>query len=150
MFIFTSVLWSSGIISQMTSYFPIPDRHDLIQSNTIISAISISLIQVLSNVPFAVIYNNVLINNGFSVSDGSSNSSSEIGGYSNQWIMLAAGSTVSGNPKILAAADYIIIIEAAESKDLKTFYFLEFSKIGAIITIITITIYYKFIVMIIR
>jgi len=51
MFVFTSALWSSGIISQMVSYFPTPDKHDLFQSNAVISAVSIALSQVLSNVP---------------------------------------------------------------------------------------------------
>ena len=41
----------------------------------------------------------------------------------NQWMMLAAGSTIAGNLTILAAASNIIILEAAESKDLKTFSF---------------------------
>lgn len=146
MFVFTSSLWSSGIISQMISYFPTPDRHDIFQSNTAISLISITLSQVLSNVPFVILYNHVLINNGFATADGNSNSMN--GGNIDQWMMLAAGSTMAGNLPILAAASNIIIIEAAESKGLKAFSFFEFFKIGVIITIVTITIYYLFIVLV--
>ncbi len=147
MFVFTSSLWSSGIISQMISYFPTPDRHDIFQSNAAISLISITLSQALSNVPFVILYNHVLINNGFATAaDG--NSSSMIGGNIDQWMMLAAGSTMAGNLTILAAASNIIIIEAAESKGLKAFSFFEFFKIGVIITIVTITIYYLFIVLV--
>jgi Na+/H+ antiporter NhaD/arsenite permease-like protein len=141
MFVFTSAIWSSGIISQIISYFPTPDKHDIFQSNATISVISIALSQILSNVPFVVVYNHVMLSNGFASGIISSN------GYISQWMMLAAGSTVSGNLTILAAASNIIIIEAAESKGLKSFSFLEFFKVGVIITIVNIVIYYIFIVM---
>ena len=65
MFVFTYGLWSSGIISLILSYFPAPDTHNIIQSNAIISVISITLSQILSNVPFVAIYNMVMINNSF-------------------------------------------------------------------------------------
>ncbi len=142
MFVFTSALWSSGIISQMISYFPNPDIHDMFQSNAVISIISITLSQVLSNVPFVVLYNHIMINNGFAVDDGIES------GHINQWMMLAASSTIAGNLTILAAASNIIIIEAAESKGIKAFSFFEFFKVGAIITIVNITIYYVFIVLV--
>lgn len=84
MFVFTSGLLSSGIISLVISHFPSPDRHDILQSNAIISAISIALSQVLSNVPFVAIYNTVMINNGFvdsgsssGVNSGTTNSTSQ-------------------------------------------------------------------------
>ncbi len=52
MFVYTYALWSSGIISQIISYFPTPDKYNIFQSNVAISIISIALSQVLSNVPF--------------------------------------------------------------------------------------------------
>jgi Na+/H+ antiporter NhaD/arsenite permease-like protein len=140
MFVFTYGLWSSGIISLAISYFPSPDRHDIFQSNAIISAISIVLSQVLSNVPFVSIYNTVMINNGFAAGDGSS------ANITSQWMMLAAASTIAGNLTILAAASNIIIIEAAESRGIKAFTFFEFFKIGALVTLANIVIYYLFIV----
>ena len=138
MFVFTSGLWSSGIISLAISHFPSPDRHNIFQSNAIISAISIALSQVLSNVPFVAIYNTLMINNGFVDNGGAANTTS-------QWMMLAAASTIAGNLTILAAASNIIIIEAAESRGIKTFTFFEFSKIGGIVTLVNIVIYYLFI-----
>ena len=138
MFVFTSGLWSSGIISLAISHFPSPDRHNILQSNAIISAISIALSQVLSNVPFVAIYNTVMINNGFVDNGGAANTTS-------QWMMLAAASTIAGNLTILAAASNIIIIEAAESRGIKAFTFFEFLKVGALITIANIVIYYLFI-----
>jgi Na+/H+ antiporter NhaD/arsenite permease-like protein len=137
MFVFTSGLWSSGIISLAISHFPSPDRHNILQSNAIISAISIALSQVLSNVPFVAIYNTVMINNGFVDNDGANTTS--------QWMMLAAASTIAGNLTILAAASNIIIIEAAESRGIKAFTFFEFFKIGGIVTLANIAIYYLFI-----
>ncbi len=144
MFVFTSAMWSSGIISQIISYFPTPDKYDVFQSNATISVISIALSQVLSNVPFVAIYNHVMISNGF-VSIAAAGIGDE---NISQWMMLAAGSTVAGNLTILAAASNIIIIEAAESKGLKAFSFLEFFKVGVIVTVVNIAIYYVFIVLI--
>ncbi len=143
MFVFTTALWSSGIISQIISYFPTPNKYDIFQSNATISIISITLSQVLSNVPFIVLYNHEMISNGFGATTDS-NSTGD--GHTNQWMMLAAGSTISGNLTILAAASNIIIIESAESRGLKAFSFLEFFKIGVIVTVVNITIYYFFIV----
>jgi Na+/H+ antiporter NhaD/arsenite permease-like protein len=87
------------------SYFPLPspERSSIFQSNGVISTVSIALSHVLSNVPFVALYNFVMINNGFTGS-----------AHVNQWMMLAAASTISGNLIILAAASNIIIIEAAD------------------------------------
>ena len=141
MFVFTTALWSSGIISYILSYFPTPDKYDIFQSNAAISIITISLSQVLSNVPFVALYNNIMINNGFAVTDYSGDSSGSI----NQWMMLAVAGTIAGNLTIFAAASNIIDIETTESKGLKAFSFVEFSKIGVIVTIANIIIYYRFI-----
>jgi Na+/H+ antiporter NhaD/arsenite permease-like protein len=143
MFIFTYGLWSSGIISQLISYFPPPDINNVFQSNAAISFISITLSQILSNVPFVALYNHVLISNGFGfgfINNG------EINNYTSQWMMLAASSTIAGNLTILAAASNIIVIESAESKGLKTFSFLDFLKIGTVVTIVNIVIFYLLIV----
>ena len=54
--------------------------------------------QILSNVPFVVLYNNVMIENGFNADDVS------------QWMMLAPASTIAGNLTIFGAASNVIII----------------------------------------
>jgi Na+/H+ antiporter NhaD/arsenite permease-like protein len=140
MFVFTAAIWSSGVISVFMSYLPLPfpDRSSIFQSNAVISTVSIALGQVLSNVPFVALYSHVMINNGFTGS-----------AHVNQWMMLAAASTISGNLTILAAASNIIIIEAAERRGAKAFTFVEFFKIGAVVTAVNIAIYYLFIVIII-
>jgi Na+/H+ antiporter NhaD/arsenite permease-like protein len=137
MFVVTSALWSSGAVSILfTNYIPSPNPNDLVQSTTVISVASIGISQILSNVPFVALYNFVMISSGFT------------GEHIDQWIMLAAASTIAGNLTILGAASNIIIIEAAESRGVYAFTFLEFFKVGSIITAANITVYYFFIVLI--
>lgn len=133
-FIVTSAIWESGAVSMLMSGVPNPDRNDIFQSNAVISAASIFLSQILSNVPFVALYNYVMIENGFT------------GEHVDQWMMLAAASTVAGNLTILGAASNIIIIEAAEARGVRAFTFLEFFKVGSIVTLANISVYYMFIV----
>ena len=134
MFVVTSALWSSGAISLFMKYLPLPNPHDMLQSSVVISTYSITLGQILSNVPFVALYNHIMLDNGFT------------GTHIAQWMMLAASSTIAGNLTILGAASSIIIIQAAESKGIKAFTFFEFFKIGVVITLINLAVYYLFIV----
>jgi Na+/H+ antiporter NhaD/arsenite permease-like protein len=137
MFVVTSALWSSGAVSLLfMNYIPTPDPTDPVQSATVISAASIGISQVLSNVPFVALYNFVMADSGFT------------GQHVDQWMMLAAASTIAGNLTILGAASNIIIIEAAESRGVRAFSFLEFFKVGSIVTAANLTVYYAFIVLI--
>jgi Na+/H+ antiporter NhaD/arsenite permease-like protein len=135
MFVVTSALWSSGAISMMfMNFIPSPDPSDPVQSATVITAASVGISQVLSNVPFVALYNFVMADAGFT------------GGHVDQWMMLAAASTIAGNLTVLGAASNIIIIEAAESRGVRAFSFLEFSKVGSIVAAANIAIYYVFVV----
>lgn len=137
MFVVTSALWSSGAVSILfTNYIPSPNPNDLVQSTTVISVASIGISQLLSNVPFVALYNFVMIDSGFT------------GQHIDQWVMLAAASTIAGNLTILGAASNIIILEAAESRGVYAFTFLEFFKVGSMITAANIAVYYFFIVLI--
>lgn len=133
MFIVTAAVWSSGAIPMIMKYIPVPNPSNVVQSYAIISVTSVLLGQVLSNVPFVSLYHYVMIQNGFTGTDVSS------------WMMLAATSTIAGNLTILAAASNIIIIQASESRNIKSFTFLEFLKVGAIVTAVNLAIYYLFI-----
>jgi Na+/H+ antiporter NhaD/arsenite permease-like protein len=133
MFVVMSGLWSSGAISMIMSYFPSPDPSNIVQSNAVISAVSLFLSQILSNVPFVAIYNMVMLNNGFAGD-----------AHVNQWMMLASASTIAGNLTILGAASNIIIINAAESRGSSAFTFAGFFKIGAVVTLANISVYYLF------
>ena len=137
MFVFTSALWTSGLIPEILMHIPNPvannnNSDNVIRNNAIISVVSVTLSQILSNVPFVALYNNVMINNGLNANDVS------------EWMMLTAASTIAGNLTIFGAASNIIIIEAAESRGVKTFSFFEFFKIGSVVTASNIIIYYVF------
>jgi Na+/H+ antiporter NhaD/arsenite permease-like protein len=137
MFVVTSALWSSGAVSLLfMNYIPTPDPTDTVQSNAVISAASIGISQVLSNVPFVALYNFVMADSGFT------------GQHVDQWMMLAAASTIAGNLTILGAASNIIILEAAESRGVHAFSFSEFFKVGSIVTAANLAVYYAFIVLI--
>lgn len=135
MFIVTSALWSSGAVSLFIKYLPIPNPNDVIQSTAVISVYSVTLSQILSNVPFVALYNHVMIGNGFTSM------------HVAQWMMLAASSTIAGNLTILGAASSMIIIQAAESRGVKAFTFFEFAKIGVVVTLVNLLVYYLFIVL---
>ena len=134
MFIVTSALWESDAISQLIQIFPTPNPQDNFQSSTIITLSSLGLSQLLSNVPFVSLYNYIMIDNGFTETD------------IDQWMMLAASSTLAGNLTILGAASNIIIIQTAESKGIRPFTFWEFFKIGIIITSVSTIVFFLFIV----
>ena len=137
MFVVTSALWSSGAVAILfMNYIPTPDPSDPVQSAAVISGASIGVSQVLSNVPFVALYNFVMIDSGFT------------GQHVDQWMMLAAASTIAGNLTILGAASNIIIIEAAESRAVHAFSFLEFFKVGSVVTAANLAVYYLFIVLI--
>ncbi|MEM3159310.1 MAG: SLC13 family permease [Nitrososphaera sp.] len=133
MFIVTSSMWQSGAIGIITGWLPDPSPADEAQSLSVITAASLALSQVLSNVPFVSLYDFVMIDSGFGQE------------HVAQWLMLAAASTVAGNLTILGAASNVIVIEAAETRGVRAFSFVEFSKIGSIITVANIAIYYAFI-----
>jgi Na+/H+ antiporter NhaD/arsenite permease-like protein len=135
MFVVMSAIWSSGAVSMIFgSILPDPDPNDPVQSASVISAASIGMSQILSNVPFVTIYNFVMADNGFT------------GAHVDQWMMLAAASTIAGNLTILGAASNIIVIEAAEARRVPVFSFLEFFKVGSLVTAANLAVYYVFIV----
>ncbi len=137
MFVVMSAMWSSGAVSLLfMNYIPNPDPNDLVQSTAVISAASIGISQILSNVPFVALYNFVMLDSGIGAQ------------HVDQWMMLAAASTIAGNLTILGAASTIIIIEAAESRGVQAFSFFEFFKIGSVVTAANVAVYYLFIVLI--
>src|SRR5574337_1235056 len=132
MFVVTAALWDSGAILLFMKHIPTPNPSDVLQSNALISVYSVTFSQILSNVPFVNLYNYIMIANGFT------------GAHVVPWMMLAASSTISGNLTILGAASTVIIIQAAESRGVRTFSFPEFLKIGSIVTMSNLAVYYMF------
>ncbi len=90
---------------------------------SLLSIFSVSLVisQITSNVPFVALMLPLFKWSGAS---------------QEEWLALAAGSTLAGNLTLLGAAANIIVLEAAESRG-ETFSFLEFIKAGVPTTLAT-------------
>ena len=122
MFVFVQGLVDGGVIGLFQELLPFDVSPDSPTSTIGIIGTSIALSQLVSNVPFVAIYLPIMEDAGF------------IGSDTIAWITLAAASTISGNLTILGAASTIIILEIAEKKNGRGFSFLEFFKIGSIVT----------------
>lgn len=92
-----------------------------------ILALSIGLSQLISNVPFVALYLPAM---GTGVSQ-------------RQLMALAAGSTVAGNLLILGVANNVIILQNAE-KENEIFSFIEFARIGVLISFLDYIVYFLF------
>lgn len=128
MFVFMGAMWNSGAINLISSVFPPLDPSNPESSVLGITLSSLGLSQIMSNVPFVAIYTGVMHSAGYSGLDVI------------PWIALAGASTLAGNLTILGAASNVIIIEAAEKRKSESFSFLEFFKIGSIITSVCVVI----------
>lgn len=137
MFVVTTSMWQSGAISAITGWLPAPDPADELQSLGVITAASLALSQVLSNVPFVDLYNFQMLDAGFT------------GEHVQQWLMLAAASTVAGNLTILGAASNVIIVESAESRGVRAFSFLEFARTGSLVTAANVAVYLAFFILLV-
>jgi Na+/H+ antiporter NhaD/arsenite permease-like protein len=122
MFVLMESVWISGTFQELLGRMS-----PQLGSVPNILALSIGLSQFISNVPFVALYLPAM---GSEVSQG-------------QLMALAAGSTIAGNLLILGAASNVIILQKAE-KDGETFSFLEFARIGILISFLNAIIYYIF------
>ncbi len=115
MFILMQSVYDSGIIQLLV--------HGHIGGVANIMLFSLTLSQVLSNVPFVALFikfvTPTLVN----------------------YLALAAGSTIAGNFLILGAASNIIIIQSAERYGGKGLSFIDFIKYGMITTLINFVVY---------
>jgi Na+/H+ antiporter NhaD/arsenite permease-like protein len=132
MFVLMRAVWDSGIGPMLLSALPMPNRTMNVQSTGAVILDSVTLSQLLSNVPFVQLYAYEMAALGFS------------GAYPIAWLALAAGSTLAGNLTILGAVSNVIIVDSADSRESKSFSFLEFLKYGAIVTAVTCLIYFAF------
>lgn len=122
MFVLMESVWMSGTCQNLLKALT-----PQLGSVPMTFALSIGLSQMISNVPFVALYLPAM---GPAVSE-------------EQLMALAAGSTIAGNLLILGAASNVIIIQKAE-KEGETLSFVEFAKIGALITFLEAIIYYIF------
>jgi Na+/H+ antiporter NhaD/arsenite permease-like protein len=124
MFVLMESVWESGFFqSVMTS------MNLNITSVIAILFVGTLLSQLVSNVPLVALYLPMLTN---------------AGATTKELMALAAGSTIAGNLFILGAASNVIIIQNAERKFGETITFLDFAKIGVILTVINLFVYWLF------
>ncbi len=122
MFVLMESVWISGTCQSLLERL---SPH--LGSLPMILVLSIGLSQLISNVPFVALYLPAM---GNAISQ-------------EQLMALAAGSTIAGNLLILGAASNVIIIQNAE-KEGETLSFVEFSRIGLLITFLDAIIYFIF------
>lgn len=133
MFITMEGVWRSGVLTPLLSYL-VPNKLSGVEGVIAVTAGSILLSQVLSNVPFVKLFIEFLKELGYGPSD------------TNIWIALAASSTIAGNLTILGAASNIIVLEILETKMNTSISFAEFLKVGVVITAINTVVYMPFII----
>ena len=127
MFVLMESVWESGFFQSAITELGLN-----ITSIAAILLVSTLLSQLISNVPLVALYLPMLMNVGVSTKE---------------LMALAAGSTIAGNLFILGAASNVIIIQNAEKKFGETITFLDFAKIGIILTAINLLVYWLFLVM---
>ncbi len=122
MFILMQSVWNSGIFQ-----YEINNHNIQLNSTDMILTVSVTLSQLISNVPLVALYLPLLL---------------KLGAGAKEMMALAAGSTIAGNLFILGAASNIIIIQNAEKRTGDTLTFLDFARIGIPLTILNLLVYY--------
>jgi Na+/H+ antiporter NhaD/arsenite permease-like protein len=131
MFITMEGIWSSGVLQPLLNLL-LPTKEYGISSILRITISSVILSQLLSNVPFVKLFIKYMNDLGYRGSDTA------------EWLTLAMSSTIAGNLTILGAASNVIILEVLESRMKSTITFVEFLKIGCLITTVNILVYLIF------
>ncbi|MCL5675327.1 MAG: SLC13 family permease [Candidatus Marsarchaeota archaeon] len=124
LFILVGSVWQSGFLQNL-----INSLHLDINSIPTVLIVNVAGSQFISNVPMVVLYLKLL---------EYTHSTTAIA------MALAAGSTIAGNLFILGAASNVIIVQMAEKRYKSSLSFLDFAKIGAVVTTFSIIIYWAF------
>ncbi|MGC9012194.1 SLC13 family permease [Thermogladius sp.] len=132
MFITMEGVWRSGFLNPLLALFVSGKPVDTPLSILSISALSVVGSQLISNVPFTRLMITELHEAGYT------------GKQDLPWLTLAMSTTIAGNLTILGAASNIIIVEYLESRMGTTITFTKFAKIGAIVTLVNIVVYFAF------
>ena len=131
LFIVMQAFWESKALQSLMIYLPVLNRSDPGLSLVTIILASAFFSQLLSNVPFVAVYIKAMQAAGFTGADVKA------------WMALAGASTLAGGISLLGAASNVIVLEEAESRG-SGFGFIEFSKIGLLVTIPNLLILYLF------
>ena len=127
MFVLMESVWNTGFFQGLISRLSLD-----IKSIGIILILGVAVSQLISNVPMVALFLPLLISAGPGVE---------------QFMALAAGSTIAGNLFILGAASNVIIIQHAEKQNSgESLTFMEFAKVGVPLTAINTAVYWVFLV----
>lgn len=132
MFITMDGVWRSGVLQSWLSIIMPGKPVNCLVEYSVLTAISLFLSQLLSNVPFVKLFIDYMKTIGYT------------GGDTRSWLILAMGSTIAGNLTLLGAASNIIILEVLESRYDRTISFTEFLKTGVVVTAANIAVYTPF------
>ncbi len=137
MFITMDAIWSSGVLQELISRAHASKLNGVADVCTI-ALVSLTLSQLLSNVPFTKLYIDYMHEIGYTGDDVSS------------WLALSTLSTIAGNLTILGAASNVIVLEALESRYGRTVSFTKFLKVGSLVTLVNTLIYMPFLLALAR
>lgn len=124
LFVLVGSVWQSGFFQNMIS-----SMHLDVSSIPTILGINILGSQLISNVPMTMLYLKLLSYTRVTTAAA---------------MALVAGSTIAGNLFILGAASNIIIVQMAERKYKSRLSFFDFAKVGVIITVLNMLVYWVF------
>jgi len=124
MFVLMESVWQSGFFQGLITQ----SGMDIVSVESIL-AVSVSLSQLISNVPLVALVQPLLLH---------------AGAGERELMALAAGSTIAGNLFILGAASNVIVIQNAERRSHTTITFLEFARVGIPLTILQTGVYWAF------
>jgi Na+/H+ antiporter NhaD/arsenite permease-like protein len=124
MFVFMQSVWDSGFFQDLMGRMSLSPA-----STDVIFLVSVTISQLISNVPLVALYLPVLLS---------------AGAGTKLLVALGAGSTIAGNLFILGAASNVIIIQNAEKKAGVTVTFWEFARIGVPLTAANVLVYRLF------
>lgn len=128
MFVTMEGVWRSGVFNPLLSAL-LPSRLEGAAGVLAITAASLLMSQVISNVPFARFFVLYMKSLGYTSGDDL------------YWVTLAASSTIAGNLTPLGAASNIIVMEYLESRMNTTILLKDFVKVGFLVTAVNTSIY---------
>lgn len=135
LFITAEGIWNSGLVERLLSSF-LPSPAKGLEGYAVITFLSLLLSQAISNVPFAKLFTEYMHYVGYTPADV------------REWLTLAMASTIAGNLTLLGAASNIIILERLEKDYKQTIGFIEFARVGSVITVVNIIVYTPFLLLI--
>ena len=127
LFVLVGSVWQSGFLQHV-----INGLHLELGYVPTVLVISVIGSQFISNVPMVLLYLKLLAYTHVTTATA---------------MALAAGSTIAGNLFILGAASNVIIVQMAERKYGSYLSFFDFAKVGVVVTVLNVLVYWIFLTM---